>query len=96
MPKISKKAVKRYEAFRGYRPRRVTQKRVEPVLELVELAQPEYITYFSDKFHGGGDGKMAAYKHKFGKRVKMYCTPDGKMLVIMGAGMSVQKRGIVG
>lgn len=92
---ISDKAVRRYRAFHGKQPMKLEKKNVKMPAELVFLAKPEYITYLSDKFNGGGVGKMEAFKHKFGPTTKMYTNPEGTMLVIMGRDMKVLKQGIV-
>jgi hypothetical protein len=96
MNKPTPQAIKRYKAFHGKTPSRFRPVNKKMPTILVEIARPEFITYFSDKLNGGGDGKLNAFKHKFHKSTKLYSSPDGKMLVIMGPKLNVTNRGIVG
>lgn len=91
-----KKAVKKYKAFHGTRPNKLTSKTIKNFDTLVYLADPEFITYKSKKFNGGGDGTLNFFKHKFSKSTKLYCTLDGKNLIIMGANIKVTPAGIRG
>lgn len=59
--------------------------------ELAQLGKALEIGYESDKW----TGKKENYKHEFGKGVKMFCTADGKTLIITGGKMSVEDVGIV-
>lgn len=90
-----KQAIKRFEAFHGKRASTIS-KRVIDFDGLVNLATPELITYKSDKKNGGGNGKPVFFKHKFSKSTRMFCSPDGRMLVIMGPQFKVNSRGLVG
>lgn len=62
---------------------------------LVLLGKAVAIEYECDKLNGGGDGQVATYRHKFGKGVKLMCSPDGKTLYIKGGRMYTNERGIV-
>ena len=91
-----KEGVRKYKQFHGEHPHKVTTKQIQNFSTLVYLADPEIITYASDKFNGGGNGKKNYFKHKFSKSTKLYCTPDGKNLVIMGANLRTTPAGIRG
>lgn len=93
---MNNSGIKKYKQFHGKEPYKQTVKEVKDFNTLVYLADPELITYASDKVNGGGTGQRTYFKHKFSKSTKLYCTPDGKMLVIMGANLKVTPRGIVG
>ncbi len=87
---------KRYRAFHGHGVRKRRVLRVNPIRELVELGEAVEIVYRSDKLHGGGDGKLAEYEHKFARGTKLYCTPDGKhVLMIHGPRLRVSEPGII-
>lgn len=93
---MNRTAIKKYKQFHGRRPYCKLTKNIKDFNTLVYLAQPEFLTYISDKINGGGTGRKEYFKHKFSKSTKLYCTPDGKMLIIMGSNMKVTPRGIVG
>lgn len=93
---VSNAGIKKYKQFHGKCPHTETVKEVKNFNTLVYLADPEILTYVSNKRNGGGNGKRNYFKHRFSKSTKLYCTPDGKMLVIMGTNLKVTPRGIVG
>lgn len=94
---ISKAEVKRAQAqktFEMFHDKKPKKTKVLPRIdasELVELGDALEIGYRSSKW----TGKRANYLHKFGKGVKLMCTPDRKTLVIHGGQMDVQDVGIV-
>jgi len=90
----SKKSLSRYRAFHGHNPRKTANLPTPDVSELIFLANPEILTYVSDKFNGGGDGTEKFYQHRFGTRAKIFCNPSGTVLIITG--IKVTHRGIQG
>jgi len=92
----SKQAIRKYEQFHGKTPRTVTTMEIKDLNTFIYLADPEIITYASNKINGGGNGKRTYFKHKFNKSTKLYCSPDGKMLIIKGPKLKVTSRGIIG
>lgn len=60
---------------------------------LVKLGEIPELVYASDKW----GGKKQTYLHKTGRPRPLLCTdPDGKRLFIIGGGVRVTKRGLVG
>lgn len=96
MPTPSKRARKKYQKFVGKKPAyvKITEKTCPN--ELICIAIPEYLTYYSNKFNGGGNGETQKFIHRLGAKLKLYTNPEGNMLVITGPGLKVTRRGIVG
>lgn len=92
----SPKAKKRYKSFTGRDVEASKEKRVKTPSELICIARPEFITYYSNKLNGGGDGTLQKFKHRFGAKIKLYTNPEGTFLLIAGPGLKVTPRGIVG
>lgn len=93
---MSRQGEDRYYQFHGRRVRERRVLKVKPIRELVCLGDAVEIVYRSDKKHGGGDGQLAEYQHKFAKGTKLYCTPDGKnVLMIHGRKLVVREPGII-
>ena len=90
-----KAALSMYHKFHGRQPRRITRKNFRVPEALICLGDAVDITYKCDKVNGGGDGRVARYKHKFGRGDKLYVDPRGKQLYILGGRMRVNSRGIV-
>jgi hypothetical protein len=88
----SKKAAAKYEEFHAMPPTRRHEIDEIDTSELVDLGSVLEIGYKSKKW----TGKNENYLHKFGPRVRMYATANGKALVLAGGKMNVQSRGIVG
>jgi hypothetical protein len=88
-----------YERFHGHGPRRAPKGFTLEIPgesdPMVFLGDKLTITYRSDKLNGGGDGRLAHYRHVFDKTTKLYASPDGKWLMIRGPKMIVSNRGIV-
>lgn len=82
---------KKYKEFHARNPKRMTSIDMPDCSELVLLGNGLEIGYSSSKW----TGKKENYLHKFGKGVKLYCTPDGKTLVIQGGRLDVKNVGIV-
>jgi len=93
---LSNKAYNKYKAFHGKRPLEAEVKEIEFGNELICIGKADCIGYISNKLNGGGTGKNEAFLHRFKKNVKLYCTKDGKKLIIMGGRLNVTNRGIVG
>lgn len=96
MAKPTKKAGKRWQKFTGRMPGEYTQSAVKTPTELICIAIPEFLTYYSKKLNGGGTGKLEAFKHRFGKSTKLYTNPEGTFVLITGPNLRVTSRGIVG
>jgi hypothetical protein len=93
---LSAQGERRYKAFHGRPPRFRKRIAINPIRELVLLGDAVEIVYRSNKLHGGGDGKLAEYEHKFARGTKLYCTPDGKhVLLIHGPKLKVEEPGII-
>jgi hypothetical protein len=60
--------------------------------ELVYLGNVLELGYSSDKW----DKRRRNYKHEFEKKTKLFCTPDGKNLILNGAALKVLNNGING
>lgn len=67
-----------YEEFHGRRPRSVYKRRFHVPRQLVRLGKAHAIEYICNKWNGGGDGKMAIYRHKFETPVTLYMDETGK------------------
>lgn len=96
MAKASKKSKSRYKAFTGREAEAATVKRVKTPSELICIARPEFLTYYSSKLNGGGNGSLQAFKHRFGAQIRIYTNPEGTFVLIAGPGLKVTRRGIVG
>jgi hypothetical protein len=92
----SKKAKKRYQAFTGREPGTAASRKIKTPSELICIAKPEHLTYFSSKLNGGGDGTLQGFKHRFGAKTRIYTNPEGTFILITGPGLKVTPRGIVG
>jgi hypothetical protein len=96
MPVISSQSNTRYRNFHGRRPKFTTRKKIAWPRELIKIGKADAVCYISDKRHGGGNGDIERWRHEFGPNVNLWCSPDGKMLVIMGGRLNVKREGIVG
>jgi hypothetical protein len=92
----SKKAKRRFAAFTGRDPGAATIKQKKTPSELICIARAEILTYYSNKFNGGGDGTVQGFKHRFGAKIRLYTDPEGTFLLLAGPGLRVTPRGIVG
>jgi len=93
------KALREYQQFHGHRPRysaRVPFPDLSPGDTVVRLGRAVAIEYECDKLHGGGDGKMAVYRHDFETPVdlvsvqqngKTWLFAHGKKLKVTRAGI---------
>lgn len=90
-----KKAVQKYHAFHGRPVKKVTKKQFHVPNTLVRLGKAHSIVYVSNKFNGGGDGKMCEYIHEFETPVDLYMDETGKkQLYLMGSKLKVTHHGI--
>lgn len=96
MVKASKKAKKRFKSFTGHEPGEAIIKKKKTPSELICIARPEILTYYSSKINGGGNGTLQGFKHRFGAKTRIYTDPEGTFILIAGPGLKVTPRGIVG
>lgn len=96
MKRPSHRAKRRYKAFTGKEPGKAEIQDKKAPSELICIARPEFLTYYSSKLNGGGDGTLQKFKHRFGAKIKLYTNPEGTILVLAGPGLKVTPRGIVG
>ena len=88
---------KRFSIFTGFDAGEIESSRVIVTpKDLICIARPEKISYYSDKINGGGDGKPCVYDHRFSAKTLLYTDPNGTFLVIAGPNLRVTQRGIVG
>lgn len=67
----------------------------DPPETLIVLGKAIAIEYETDKFHGGGDGKKAVYRHEFETPCLVCMDETGKrMLYITGKRLTVTQAGI--
>jgi hypothetical protein len=85
-----------YRAFHGRRVRRVKKIRFDnPKPPLICLGEAVAIEYACDKLNGGGDGKLAVYRHEFTTPVKVFMDQTKKrQLYIVGERLKVTDAGI--
>jgi hypothetical protein len=90
--KLQKDAEEKYLEFHAKPPRRRKKIMLPDLGEMVELGSALEIGYRSKKW----TGKAENYLHKFGKKVSLLASADGKALVITGGDLNVESRGITG
>jgi hypothetical protein len=60
------------------------------------LGEAVEIVYRCPKLNGGGDGKLAEYKHKFNRGTKLFADQSGRQwLFIHGKSLKVEEPGII-
>lgn len=85
----------KFYEFWGKAPKKIYKEKFHDPKQLIYIGNAVEIVYRSNKFHGGGDGTMAEYKHRFKNGVKLYMDERGKIqLYIKGAKLKVTNRGI--
>jgi hypothetical protein len=94
--RASHRAQRRYKAFTGRDPGKAEIRTKKAPSELICIARAEFLTYYSSKLNGGGDGTLNKFKHRFGANIKIYTNPEGTIVVLAGPGLKVTSRGIVG
>lgn len=82
--KGGKKALARYKKFHGRSPEKNTKINFPYPKQLVLLGKGVAIEYESDKVFGNRPRKKRLFRHKFGRKVKIYTDPQGKALYIVG------------
>lgn len=84
-----------YQDFHGHSPRGKRTFNFHTPKGLVILGRAVEIVYECDKLNGGGDGKKAPYRHKFGKGVLLCMDERARgQLYIVGSKIVVTDAGI--
>lgn len=92
---LHRKSIKKYKAFHGEDPRGTRKKKFHVPENLILLGKAHQIVYVSNKFNGGGDGKISEYIHTFETPCNLYMDETGKkQLYIMGDKLKVTHHGI--
>lgn len=92
---VSKQQLKKYREFHGHEPRFVEEYGFNIPKKLIILGKAVAIEYKTDKINGGGDGKMAVYRHKFDTPCYVCMDETGKrQLYVIGSKLKVTKAGI--
>jgi hypothetical protein len=92
---VGKDSVKKYKAFHGHEPRFEEEIEFTVPKDLIILGKAVAIEYKTDKLNGGGDGKMAVYRHKFDTPSYVCMDQTGKrQLYIIGNRLKVTRAGI--
>lgn len=87
--------LKRYFTFHGKSAKKSKEYDFHIPEELTILGKAIAIEYECSKLNGGGDGKKAIYRHKFGKKVNLCMDEKTKrQLYIIGDKVKVTKAGI--
>lgn len=90
------KPSRRYYQFHGRKPRRYKSRRFYAPETLIRLGRVEAIEYESDKWHGGGDGTVAIYRHEFETPAWLYMDERGRhQLYILGDRIAVTADGVI-
>jgi hypothetical protein len=90
-----KRLLSAYKRFHGREPRYSKEVRFTPPEGFVRLGEVVAIEYACDKEHGGGDGKMAVYRHKFDRGAMLLADTDmRRQLYIIGSKIVVTSSGI--
>jgi hypothetical protein len=90
----SETARARYFNFNGRKSTQVAE------IETPDFRGCEYFSkaisclYSSDKTHGGGDGNLCEYRHKYGTTVHLWKKSDNSLYIIGGKNLRVTSRGI--
>lgn len=88
-------ARRQYERFHGKPVPKETTFNFRQPEGLVVLGDAVAIEYRCNKLNGGGDGKMAIYRHRFEKGSKVCCDDSAKrQLYILGPKIIVTSAGI--
>jgi hypothetical protein len=88
---------KGYKKFWGRRPTRRTRVDFHNPQQLIFLGRAVAIEYECDKTHGGGDGKVAVYRHAFGPYTLLCMDERNKdQLYVLGEKLKVTRAGIEG
>lgn len=93
----TRNASKRYFDFNGFSHKEVAETEAIDFSEFSEVpfSRALSITYESKKLHGGGDGQIAHYDHKFGKSVYLWTNETNSVYLLGGGNLVVTERGIV-
>ena len=86
---------KRYFEFHGHKPRYIRKTDFHVPKGLVILGKAVAVEYYTDKLHGGGDGKKAVYRHDFETPALLCMDERGKkQLYIIGGRVKITDAGI--
>lgn len=86
---------RQYERFHGKSPKRERQFDFRQPKGLVVLGDAVAVEYRCNKVNGGGDGRMATYRHKFEKGSVVCCDDSARrQLYILGPRIVVTSAGI--
>lgn len=84
-----------YQRFHGKPSRREGAFDFRAPKGLVVLGEAVAVEYKCNKLNGGGDGRMAVYRHKFDKGAVVCCDDKAKrQLYILGSKIIVTSAGI--
>jgi hypothetical protein len=86
--------VKRYFEFNGRKSTQVAEIETPDFSDLKYFAKSISCLYSSDKTHGGGDGNLCEYRHKYGTTVHLWKNSDNSVYIIGGKNLCVTSRGI--
>ena len=93
-PKVGTKV---YKEFHGKSPSKITSQKFHIPEGFVRLGRAVAIEYECDKLNGGGDGKKAVYRHRFGRTAILCCDEKHKnQLYILSPKIIVTDAGIEG
>lgn len=84
-----------YKEFHGKNPKGISNVNFHVPKNLIVIGKAVAVEYKCDKLHGGGDGKMAVYRHEF--ETPAIVAMDEKMhgqLYIIGSKIKVTEAGI--
>jgi hypothetical protein len=85
---------KRYFDFNGHRSTQVAEIESPDFRGCRFYAKAISCLYLSDKTHGGGDGELCEYRHKYGATVYLWKNRENSLYVIGGRNLRVTSRGI--
>jgi len=95
--RTTRTAAKRYFDFNGFSHSEVAETEAIDFSEFSDapFSRALSIVYESNKKHGGGDGQVAQYVHKFGKSVYLWTNETNSVYLLGGGNLVVTERGIV-
>lgn len=95
---MARKKEEAYREFHGKEPRGLIRLEVDTLRgfpkNLIFLGEAIEIVYKCNKENGGGDGRMAHYKHKFSKGTLLCTDRKMKQLYVVGPKLKVTSAGI--
>jgi len=85
-----------YKQFHGRNPIKTERVFVRYPKTLVKLGRAYAVEYVCNKYNGGGDGRQAIYRHKFGPGAILCRDEKDGQLYILGKNIRVTDAGIEG